>query len=146
MKFGGVLKNDRIAAWARDRGIDLATHRSRVAFSGRASNDVLKALYNGQMAVLTLLDARKMRVTAEAFNSLTLAHAREILARDPDPYGVAHLHPPLEPGSSPATYVFESKSGSIGLLKILKVGDKLSSIAFEYELANSPEKDAAGNR
>jgi len=143
LKRGGILRNDRIAAWARERGIDLATSRSGVGFGSPPSDDVLKNLHNGQIAQLMLLDARDALVTAEAFSSLTLAHAKDILARNPSSFQLTHMSPPLSANASPATYLFETKSGLIGLLQILKVGERLSSISFRYELAHTPVKPSA---
>lgn len=145
LKQGGILKDERIAGWARNQGMDIATSRAASVSGERREGAKAPDDGNGvgKISQLTLLAARMVPVTTETFGSLSVAHAKDILARSPASFQLAYLTPYYGVGSEPAMYLFETKSGTIGLLQILKVGDQLSSISFRYELANSPEKKAA---
>jgi hypothetical protein len=130
--FGTILKNDRIAKWARSRGVDVASHRSLVISEGGDRP-------RQELGQLTIIDARAVPVSREAFESLTLAHAKEILARYPDQFAIAYLSAQSEREAPPATFLVTTKSGTTALIKILNVREKLSSISFQYKLANSKE-------
>jgi hypothetical protein len=132
---GAVFEHKRIAKWARGRGIDIASQRSGVISEGGDAGPT-------EQMNLTILDARTAQVTPEAFENLTVARAKEILGRSPEFYPLPYLMPSLEPESPQATYVFETKSGHIGLITILHVRDDLSSISFQYKLAAGNGKTA----
>lgn len=137
LKRGSILGNAAIAAWARENEIDLATHITGVVGMGDAPN----LLRNGHMVQLTMLDAREIKISPELFDSLSVLHAKELLVRSPDAFRVAYLLPPLQSGTPPAAFLFETKDGSIGLVKILNTGSELTSISFEYKLANEHQEE-----
>lgn len=134
LRVGGLLSNDRLAGWARKRGIDVATHPLTV-ISEKTARDVGDAPSNGQILALTILDGRVIHATAEAFDSLTVGHAKEIVARRPSAYKLEWIHAPFERDTPQRTYIFETKSGTLGLLQILEAVDTRSSIVFRYKLA-----------
>jgi hypothetical protein len=132
---GPIFSDERIAAWARGQGLDLATHRSHVISEGGDRPPE-------KIGELILLDARMVQVTAEAFDNLTIARAKEILARQPGEFTLTYLYPQVHREGLPDTYLFETKSGLIGLIAILNVRDDVSSIGFQYKSAASAKKSA----
>lgn len=128
---GAVLNDEQIAKWARGRGVDMASQRSRVIAEGGPAGPRQPA----EEMDLTLLDARFVQVTPAAFENLSRAHAKEILARYSDFYPLNFLQPASDGDDAQATYLFETKSGFVGLISILHVRPDLSSIAFQLKLA-----------
>ncbi|HVU88729.1 MAG TPA: hypothetical protein VHD36_15515 [Pirellulales bacterium] len=137
LKNWGLFHNDRIASWAKEQGIDLAASRTNVAGQGPLQ---LHNVHDGQTIQLLMLSARLVRVSDDAIGKLTLRHGRDILDRYPSQFRLAYLTPSLQCADPSATYLFETESGLIGLLRIVKIGERLSSITFDYELANVPRE------
>jgi hypothetical protein len=131
---GAIFEHERIAKWARVRGIDIASQRSRIMRSDGGDAGPTEEMD------LTLLDARTAQVTPEAFDDLTVARAKEILGRSPEFYQLPYLMASSESERPQATYVFETKSGHIRLITILHVRNDLSSISFQYKLAGGDRK------
>jgi hypothetical protein len=138
-KHGTIFGDDKIAAWARSNGVDVAAMRSRVRSEGQLNDS--ERVIGG----LNLIDARVTSVSSEAFEHLTLAHAREILAREADYSGVAYVEPTLGP-LGPVSFVFKTKAGLIGLIAILNVREKQEWIGFQYKLANTSRNADEDNR
>jgi hypothetical protein len=132
-KMRGALFNDwRIAPWAEQQGIDLVTGQRTATFK-EVAYPPRKICY------LLMRAARESRVSEEAFETLSVARAKEILHRRPNLFQITQLGGSSDPDDLPRTWAFNTKAGVVGLLRVLR--ENGSSIGFEYKLADDEKKD-----
>jgi hypothetical protein len=134
-KTRGQLFNDwRIAPWAEQQGIDLAVdlvHNAGNPFEAGARP-------SREIGYLIFRAARQSRVSEEAFEKLSVARAKEILDRRPDLFQIIQLGGSSNLDEPAGTWVFNTKAGVVGLLRVLKVEE--NAIGFEYKLADEEKK------
>lgn len=129
----GLESEQQTLAWAEREGIDLVSYRGEYAFDTTDSTENLPRYLNS----LVGLGMRNREVTAEAFDTMSIEAAREILDRVIDPREVMAYfgpHPSPPQRGEPATYVFETRTGEIGLLQIVTPADRPDSVTFKYRL------------
>jgi hypothetical protein len=136
-KIHGQLFNDwRIAPWAEQEGIDLVVnlvHAGGNPFEGGEHPP-------REIGYLVFRAARQARVSEEAFETLSVERAKEILDRKPNLFQITMIASD-EPDEPASTWVFNTKAGVIGLLRILKLQE--NAIGFEYKLADEESVPAS---
>jgi hypothetical protein len=131
-KMRGALFNDwRIAPWAEQQGIDLVTAQRTAIFKGNS-------VPPRKICYLLVRAARESRVNEEAFETLSVARAKEILDRKPDLFQITQLGGSSNSDELARPWVFNTKAGVVGLLRILQ--ENGSSIGFEYKLADEEQE------
>lgn len=130
--------NPTLLKWRREQGIDLAVHVSAaVAGAGAAPVEkVEKPPRRKHLLQVVGLDMCVLRVSSEAFDKLSVEHARNIVERQLGEQGTLSWMDswPADP-AGPHTWIFKTREGGMGLLQFVEPIDEPGSITFRYRLS-----------
>jgi peroxiredoxin len=130
-----LQKNEPFTRWCRDQKMDvfghLSTPRPELVPAGVESVEEIKPEFS--CLGLDMLAAQIVPIT---FDEVTVEEARDILGRSPhgDRSPIAWMSIDNQLIEKPATFVFRTREGAVGVLQVEKPGKEASSWTIRYRL------------
>lgn len=131
-------KDEKLITWCRERGIDVITNESQVAYMGAAPSDGTSR--PSTIVQLVGLDMVARRVLPESFDEMSVEKVEEILNRRPEEKSeLAWMSPQTGTEHRPCTFVIKTRDGNVGLLQIVKTSSLLQFAMIRYRISgNAP--------